>query len=406
MPTIDQLVDKKKKKFVKSDYRPWNYMEEIEKESNENQLVINKESSQKQINLISAVSQIEINNESISNQLETKLIEDEQEMHLSNITPLKIHKPDIEVKSIHADISIHETTLDTIFRLTGHQKKIFMFIFERCASRAMLSTGVIKGEIFSEITGTTSKMVKTSIQRLVGKNLIHRERGKTGRGGFYMFSLTELVRNAALEYKRMVGNEDQLGINKVSINHHMETKRGSLITDKKNNLPEEWMKINIYPLEDIGFNHHHLLDIYETQLSDPQMVQESILHFSYGIEYEPNKYKQYADLLNVLIGRLRKGKPWFEKSYRSPQEIAQAEFLEAKKNGLERKKKVEEEAFKIALAEWKEELGQSELAVITEKKGVGDIMPTSAKISKYFRDTIWPEQRKAYLIEEEKEINE
>ena len=42
MPTIDQLADKTKKKFVKSDYRPWNYMEEIEKESNENQLEINK----------------------------------------------------------------------------------------------------------------------------------------------------------------------------------------------------------------------------------------------------------------------------------------------------------------------------------------------------------------------------
>ena len=276
-----------------------------------------------------------------------------------------------------------------------------MFIVDRCASRAMLSTGVIKGEIFSEITGTSSKMVKTSIQRLVGKNLIQRERGKTGRGGFYIFSLTELIRNAALEYKRMIGNEDKTGINKPSIGNHKEIKQESIVGGKKNNLPEEWMKINIYPLEDIGFNHHHLLDIYETRLADPQMVQESILHFAYGIEYESLKYKQYIDLLNVFIGRLRKGKPWFEKSFRSPQEIAQAELLEAKKNELERKKKVEEEAFKLALAEWQEELSQSELARITEKKGVGDIMPGVAKISKYFRDTIWPEQKKAYLIMDE-----
>ena len=402
MPTIDQLADKTKKKFVKSDYRPWNYMEEIEKESNGNQLVIKEESSQEQANSapIESKNQIEIVQESIGNQLEVRLLEDEQESHSPTVTPLKNHKPDIEVKVIHADSSIHETTLDTIFRLTGHQKKIFMFIVERCASRAMLSTGVIKGEIFSEITGTTSKMVKTSIQRLVGKNLIHRERGKTGRGGFYIFSLSELIRNAALEYKRMMGNDEQSVINKVSIGNHKEIKRESAVSDKKNNLPEEWMKINIYPLEDIGFNHHHLLDIYETQLADPQMVQESILHFAYGIEYESEKYKQYTDFLNVLIGRLRKGKPWFEKSYRSPQEIAQAELLESKKNGLERRKEVEEEAFKIALAEWEEELGQSELAVITEKKGAGDIMPASAKISKHFRDTVWPEQKKAYLIME------
>ena len=403
MPTIDQLAGKTKKKFVKSDYRPWNYMEEIEKESNENQLGINKESNVDQGGAAPKEDKhrIGINKESISNQLVIKRIENEQENNLSNVTTLKINKPDIEVKAIHADTFIHETTLDTIFRLTGHQKKIFMFIVDRCASRAMLSTGVIKGEIFSEITGTSSKMVKTSIQRLVGKNLIQRERGKTGRGGFYIFSLTELIRNAALEYKRMIGNEDKTGINKPSIGNHKEIKQESIVGGKKNNLPEEWMKINIYPLEDIGFNHHHLLDIYETRLADPQMVQESILHFAYGIEYESLKYKQYIDLLNVFIGRLRKGKPWFEKSFRSPQEIAQAELLEAKKNELERKKKVEEEAFKLALAEWQEELSQSELARITEKKGVGDIMPGVAKISKYFRDTIWPEQKKAYLIMDE-----
>jgi hypothetical protein len=401
MPTIEQLADKTKKKFVKSDYRPWNYMEEIEKESNENQLEINESPIQGQPNTAlneSKKGQIDIIQKSNRDQSEITPDESERESHAQTVKPLKTYKTDIEEKVIYADLSIHETTLDTIFRLTGHQKKIFMFIVERCASRAMLSTGVIKGEVLSEITGTTSKMVKTSIQRLVGKNLIQRERGKTGRGGFYIFSITELVRNAVLEYKRMVGNEEQIGTNKASFGNHISVKQKSAVTDKKHNLPEEWMKINIYPLEDIGFNHHHLLDIYETQLADPQMVQESILHFAYGIEYEAEKYKQYTDFLNVLIGRLRKGKPWFEKSYRSPQEIAQDELLEARKNGIERRKKVEEEAFKIALAEWQEELDPSELATITEKKGSGDIMPAAAKISKYFRDTIWPEQKKAYLI--------
>lgn len=392
MPTVDQLASKTKKKFVKSDYRPWNYMEEIEKESNENQLEVNKESEEKQasIQVSQNKQELEIKEVSIGNQLGVELIGDEY----SSVP--KTNK----AKSKHSDFSIDETTLDKIFRLTGHQKKIFMFIFERCASRAMLSSGVIKGEIFTEITGTTIKMVKTSIQRLERKALVQRERGKTGRGGFYIFSLTELVRNAAIEYKRMVGNEEQIEIKLESIGNHISVNKESLSSDKKSNLPEEWMNINIYPLEEIGFNHHHLLDIYETQLADPQMVQESILHFAYGIEYESEKYKQYTDFLNVLIGRLRKGKPWFEQSYRSPQEMAQAELLEAKKNKLERKKKVEEEAFKIALSEWQDELTETELEKITEKKGVGDLMPAAAKISRYFREIVWPEQKKAYLIEE------
>jgi len=401
MPTIDQLRDKSKKKFVKSDYRPWNYMEEIEKESNENQLEINKESVRDQASplLIEKEQKIEINGESIEDQLELNLAVITES--LSADPNLEIKKQDIQAKSISANSIIHETTLDTIFRLSGHQKKIFMFIFERCASRAMLSTGVIQGDILCEITVTTLKMVKTSIQRLVGKGLINRERGKTGRGGFYIFSLSEQVRNSSLEYKRMVGFENQLGINKNSIDNHKAINQESTPGDKKNSLTEEWMKINIYPLEEIGFKQNHLIDIYETQLADPQMVQESILHFAYGLEYQPEKFKQYSDLLNVLIGRLRKGKPWFEQSYRSPQEIAQAELLETKKVGLDRKKKMEEDAFKLALAEWQDESSPSELALITAKKGVGDIMPAGAKLSKYFRDTIWPETKKAYLISEE-----
>jgi DNA-binding MarR family transcriptional regulator len=391
MPTIDQLADKTKKKFVKSEYRPWNYMEEIEKESNENQLEINKKSEGEQIPV--QVSQdkqeIEIKEPSIINQLAIGVVgEGRSSAPETN-----------KAKSKHADFSIDETTLDTIFRLTGHQKKIFMFIFERCVSRAMLSSGVIKGEVFTEITGTTIKMVKTSIQRLERKALVQRERGKTGRGGFYMFSLTEIVRNAAIEYKRMVGNEDQIAIKKESSGDHIGINKKSLSSDKKSNLPDEWMNINISPLEEIGFNHHHLLDIYETQLADPQMVQESILHFAYGIEYESEKYKQYNDFLNVLIGRLRKGKPWFEQSYRSHQEIAQEKLLEFKKAEIERKKKLIDDAFKLAMSEWESSLTNEQKDQIT-RKSPDDLTPYYAKLSAYFKNNIWPSIQGNYIVVE------
>ena len=40
MPTIDELTNKTKKKFIKSEYRPWNYMDQIDKESNRKHLMI------------------------------------------------------------------------------------------------------------------------------------------------------------------------------------------------------------------------------------------------------------------------------------------------------------------------------------------------------------------------------
>lgn len=75
--------------------------------------------------------------------------------------------------------------------------------------------------------------------------------------------------------------------------------------------------------------------------------------------------------------------------------------MEAKKNQLERKKKVEEDAFKLGLAEWQEGLNETEITNITAKKGSGDIIPHATKLSIYFRENIWPQQKKLYLISEE-----
>ena len=62
------------------------------------------------------------------------------------------------------------------------------------------------------ITNTTLKMVKTSIKRLIIKGLINREKGKTGRGGFYIFGITSQIQSATLEYYRLfqwryIGNQ-------------------------------------------------------------------------------------------------------------------------------------------------------------------------------------------------------
>ena len=381
MPTIDELTNKTKKKFVKSEYRPWNYMEEIEKETSTKELEIKRESIGNQLDLVESAAVPKIDK-------------------INNVRLVIDHANSKKESALQNEHAIdHETVLDVIFRLTGHQKRIFVFIAERCMSRGMLSSGVIKGETLVDITNTTMKMVKTSLQRLVGKNLIIREKGKTGRGGFYTFRVTELVRNASIEYRRMIGIENQLEIKKESHRDQMEINLVGRSNKKNSVLPPEWDAINISPLEDIGFKHSHLIDIYEPGLADIQMVQESIMHFAYGLEHEGVKYKQYTDLLNVLIGRLRKGKPWYEQHYRSPQELAQIKFLENKKAEIERRKNLEEDSYKLAFSEWRKELSEKEIESIAPKKNGGsNITPQPARLSIYFKENIWPEKKNEYLI--------
>ncbi|HAU4213690.1 TPA: hypothetical protein F7Z54_16050, partial [Legionella pneumophila] len=99
MPTLEELTNKSKKKFKKSDYRPWNYMDELDKEYG----------NQSESNKVSFDNQLEIKKE--SDNLESLEIKD---IH-------KITKPKKTVDySIDFDPNNLETVLDTISRLTGH----------------------------------------------------------------------------------------------------------------------------------------------------------------------------------------------------------------------------------------------------------------------------------------------
>ncbi|HAU4159348.1 TPA: hypothetical protein ACPHXU_001649, partial [Legionella anisa] len=110
MPTLEELTNKSKKKFKKSDYRPWNYMDELDKEYG-NQSETSKKSfgNQLEIKSVPNENQLEIKKE--SNNSETLEIKD---IH-------KIKKPKKIVEySIDFDPNNLETVLDTISRLTGH----------------------------------------------------------------------------------------------------------------------------------------------------------------------------------------------------------------------------------------------------------------------------------------------
>ncbi len=99
------------------------------------------------------------------------------------------------------------------------------------------------------------------------------------------------------------------------------------------------------------------------------------------------------------MGVLRKGGHWFESNYQSPQEIAQRQFIEAKKTERARLKQLEEEAYKLAFDEWKETLTNQEIeSIAPEKKGRADVMPQPVKLNRYFKEYIWPDKKGEYLM--------
>lgn len=170
-----------------------------------------------------------------------------------------------------------------------------------------------------------------------------------------------------------------------------------------NGLPEEWQKINFEPLKKINFSEKHLLDIYETKLCDPEMVQESIYHFAFGLETQPEKYKKYDSPLTVLIGCLRKGKTWLESKYESPKERALRELIEERKRQDENKKNLINALYQQEFDRWLKSLSESEKeALLTEKTRLSKFSGMKgAEWSKYFKQNVWrkvcPKEYEEYL---------
>ncbi len=301
---------------------------------------------------------------------------------------------------------------ENIVKLTGNEKKLFSIIINMCSIKGSLCTGEIAGGNLNEMIGTTRNGRETALKRLCRKGLVKRQKVRRGVRGALNLMVTEAIKSEALNYFNTHKSQEEilqsLGVIRVHNKGSTGVQLGSdefvhsssninINTTNKNDLPDEWLNINIEPLQDIGFSKTQLQQLQSKNLNSSDIVQESINHFAYGLEKNP-KFKNYSEPLNVLMGVLRKGNAWIEQGYRSPQVRAQERLLELKKAERERIKKMNEEAYMLALDEWKEELTQKEIEEIAPtNRGKGDIMPQNVKLSNYFKEHIWPEKKPEYI---------
>lgn len=314
-----------------------------------------------------------------------------------NLTSLDISKIDLFSSDLEQEI----------IRLSGKQKIIFDMIIEICSTRNCLETGPVQTASLAMVAKTTIGTTKTTLKRLIDKGLVIRYPGKNAKGGYINLGITnqilELVESIKNNSKSNLFASDIILAHRYqkdisqdiyssnSINNITTTNN---INRKVESIPTEWESINFDPLSHIGFSKTQIKQMVDK--NDPDIVQQSIYHFAFGLEHNP-KVKKYLEPLNVLMGVLRKGQGWIEAEFRSAAEIAQEKFLEVKKAEIVRKKALEDEAFKMALSEWEEGISEEVRKKLTEKKN-GDLTPPTAMISKYFRENVWPNKKDEYIL--------
>lgn len=285
-------------------------------------------------------------------------------------------------------------TIIPFSKLVGLQRELILFICNECKNSRSKTTEALTLEYIAKALQRSNGAVKTTLQRLEAKGCLIRVEFKNGRGGWSRYEVPDIIYHDALrnETDNKAATNRQQTDNKVASQPATELatitpSSSNYINITTTSLPEDWKKINISPLEDIGLTEKHLADILETKLATPEIVQESIYHFAYGIEHNPDKFKTYKDPLNVFIGCLRKGKPWFESTYVSPEQLALKALLEQKKVEKEQLKAMEDELMDLEFQDWKGSLTAEQKWEILPAKIIG---PEDAHLRAYFLKNIWP----------------
>ncbi len=419
MPQLSDLIEKKK--FVKKNYRPWNLSGEgttdSEKESSKisNQLNVEVSAARPPIEEIKAL----VKDESVSI-LPSLTLSKEPDNNTGNKTDnIRVttsEHPDTirvtetpqqsnnektarqQLDNVSDNVSTNKTDIryltESIKKLVGIQKNLFVYILNVCSSRGSLDTGNILLSDLVYAASCSPGSAKTSLVRLIEKHLIVRHEGKACKGGHMVLGVTKEIQSSAIQAQQALFNPYKTSYpdNKTGNILGNSSSYSSSIYNNKNtttSLPEDWKKINYEPLQHIGFTESQIRQLHDTGMTDPEIVQDSINRFAYSLEYS-DKVKVYSDPLNVLMGVLRKGQKWNEPNYISPKDLALKQLLEEKRQQKEKYDLMVKEIFDIEFPIWKVKLTENEIKQIIPEEIRKANLPQAilAALRAYFNEKV------------------
>jgi predicted DNA-binding transcriptional regulator len=307
-----------------------------------------------------------------------------------------IYKQDLPSKITMVDASLSKGSINLVYKpellcfadLRTNPLQLFRYLYELTQSTGdNYETPRVKLRDMMLHICISKDSARTALRFLLKKKFIERIEFQAGHLGWSRYQLNEKICN---ELEKAISN-GSIKPFEIAKNKVIETSMSSIA-----DLLDPWEDVDTSPLEFIGFNKKHLLQIKNK--TSPDVAQESINHFAYSLKYN-TKTKEYPNPLATLIAVLKRGEFWLEPNYRSPQELAQLKIIEVKKAEIERKRAIEEELFKIAFDEWQHALSKEEInALAPDGRKKGDLTPPTAKLSLYFKDQIWPKKREEYNL--------
>lgn len=413
MPQLGKVLEQRKeKKFVKRNYRPWDLngsdstpetvnadseaQRDIITDNNSDTLSDNKTTITKQTdNNPQHINKETDNKKQQNSNLSANKIKQEEHVETNKqITQTITTDSDNKTIGNHLDNETDNTTayrsdnnllMINLRNLSGTQDQIFSFILDVCCSLNALETGPILTHDLAIAANCSYGSAKMAIKRLIDKGLLLRKPGRATRGGYINLALTNDLKINALKIRQdkertklitqdIINKQkhkllDNRNYNESDNNAGNNPNHFSSISSNNKNittteLDEDWQKIDFEPLQKIGFSIVQIKQLARLgNKIDPKVVQESIYHFAYGLENN-SQLAKYKDPLNVFMGVLREGEAWFESKYESPKEIALKKLIEFKKQEKDKLDKIINELVELDYPQWRKNLTEEEVTKI------------------------------------------
>ena len=244
------------------------------------------------------------------------------------------------------DSKTARTTSALLIRsLKGLQKRLFEHILTKEGEK-------LRTNELAHLYNCSANMIKNSLDRLQKKRLVLRLKGRKSWNGYIKFSVPKCVKNCLI-------------YNSYDINN-ITTKKE--VQEMIFTLPKNWQEIDIQPLAHIGFSLQHIATLHQTSKVTPEMVQDSINAYAWGLENNADAYKRYKNHLTVLLGVLKKGMAWIESGYESPQELAFKSMIARRYKQKSQQDKMIDDLVAIEFPQWEMRLDKAKRNNIAPKE--------------------------------------
>jgi len=266
-------------------------------------------------------------------------------------------------------VKIEEIQFADLRDFSNKERDLLTLIFWQCHQNCSLLSPPISTEEIRHTLKISAERVRNLIFRITKKGGVRVTQHKSGQSAYRVFELPKSL------YQWMIDQQTNRGIRFTEplanpLANALYSNSSSLINKKTTtSLPEDWKKINYDPLVEFGFSETQLKQLYETNLTNPEVIQESINHFAYGLENnEKTKAYKIKDPLNIFMGVLRKGQSWHETNYISPKELALKKIVEGKKKEKERYDLMIKELMDIEFPAWRNKISPSQIKLIVPEE--------------------------------------